>query len=295
MLSRSQAAYLARESFAGFRRRKLTTGVTILIMGSALLVLAILTLATLNMGHLLETARSGIDMRVFLRDDLDQDAVADLQPRLGAIPGVQYARWISPQAALEEFRADLGPDADILDLLQDNPLPASYHLTLAQEARNLRSVQEIRQEIAGWGEVTEILYNQEWIDALERWTFRFKMASLTVGLAVFCAAVFVISNTVKLTIAASARLIQIQKLVGATNAFIRTPYLCEGMIQGLLAGLVAMALLLLATWTLREQLRGMIGFSSAQIAGFVVFCVFLGLAGSWAAMRKYLTLQSEIR
>ena len=63
-----------RESFAGFHRRKLTTGVTILIMGSALLVLAVLTLATLNLGNLLEQAREGIDMRVFLRDDLDRRA-----------------------------------------------------------------------------------------------------------------------------------------------------------------------------------------------------------------------------
>jgi len=155
--------------------------------------------------------------------------------------------------------------------------------------------QQIRDEAAGWEEVTEILYNQGWIDALEQWTFRFQMASLTVGLVVFAAAVFVISNTVKLTIAASARLIQIQKLVGATNAFIRTPYLCEGMIHGLLAGAVAMALLLAANWTLREQLRGMIGFSGPQILGFILFCVFLGLVGSWSAMRKYLTLQSEIR
>lgn len=295
MLSRSQAVYLVRESFAGFRRRKLTTGVTILIMGSALLVLAVLTLATLNMGHLLETARSGIDMRVFLRDDLDSASLADLQPRLTAIPGVQVVRWISPQAALNEFRAELGEDQEILDLVESNPLPASYHLTLTPGARNLKSVQQIRDEVAGWEEVTEILFNQGWIDALERWTFRFRMASLTVGLVVFVAAVFVISNTVKLTIAASARLIQVQKLVGATNAFIRTPYLCEGMVHGLLAGAVAMTLLLAANWTLKEQLRGMIGFTTPQILGFILFCVFLGLVGSWSAMRKYLTLQSEIR
>ena len=126
MLRKDQAAYLLRESFAGFHRRKLTTGVTILIMGSALLVLAILTLATLNMGHLLETAREGIDMRVYLHEDLDAARMAELQPRLMAIPGVQQVAWISPATALAQFKESLGEDAEIMDLLDGNPLPASY-------------------------------------------------------------------------------------------------------------------------------------------------------------------------
>ncbi len=294
MLNRAQTAYLFRESFAGFHRRKLTTGVTILIMGSALLVLAVLTLITFNMGHMLETARQGIDMRVFLKAELPAEQVAALQPRLVVIPGVKDVVWISPEMALREFKANLGEDAGILDMLDDNPLPASFHLTLTAGARDLDSVRAIRDEVAAWAEVSEILFNQSWIHALEQWTFRFRMASLVAGLIVFIAAVFVISNTVKLTMAASARVIQIQKLVGATNSFIRTPYLAEGMIQGFMAGAVAMGLLGLAGWLLGDRLGGIIFFSPLQIGGFIVFCVLLGLLGSWSAMRKYLTMQSEI-
>jgi len=294
MFKKAQSVYLIRESFAGFHRRKLTTGVTILIMGSALLVLAILTLTTLNMGNMLEMARSGIDMRVFLHDDLGPQQMAELQPRLLVIPGVQNVTWISPERALAQFKEGLGEDAGVLDLLDSNPLPASYLLTLTPEARNLEAVEAIGAEVAVWGEVSEILFNQDWIHALERWNFRFQMASLVVGLIVFVAAVFVISNTVKLTMAASARVIQIQKLVGATNTFIRIPYLCEGMIQGFCAGLLAMGLLGLAGWLLEDRLGGVIFFSSRQIMGFIVFCILLGLSGSYAAMRKYLTMQSEI-
>jgi cell division transport system permease protein len=294
MLNPAQTAYLFRESFSGFQRRKLTTGVTILIMGSALLVLALLTLATLNMAHLLAEAREGIDMRVFLADDLDPERMADLQPRLLVIPGVQKVDWISPETALHQFRATLGEDAGILDLLDSNPLPASYHLTLTPGARNLQAVSEIKAEVAAWEEVADVLFNQSWIDTLEQWTFRFQMASLVVGLFVFVAAVFVISNTVKLTIASSARVIQIQKLVGATNAFIRTPFLFEGMIQGILAGALAMGLVGLTRWLLGDRLGGLVFFSPGQMFGFIVFCVLLGLTGSWAAMRKYLTLRSEM-
>jgi cell division transport system permease protein len=294
MLKRAQFEFLARESFAGFKRRKLTTGVTILIMSSSLLVLAVLTLATLNLGHLLESARSSIDIRIFLREGLANEQVAELQPRLMVIPGVDEVSFITPEAALNEFRSSLGEEADILDLVEANPLPASFHLTLGPQARNLASVQAIRDEVGVWPEVAEIVFNQAWVDALEAWAFRFQVASLIVGLVVFFAAVFVISNTVKLTMAASARVISIQKLVGATNAFIRTPYVMEGVIQGLLAGLLAMGVLAGAGYILQERVDNMVFFSPQQIAGFIVFCMLLGLIGAWSAMRKYLVLGSEI-
>ena len=115
-------------------------------------------------------------------------------------------------------------------------------------------------------------------------------ATLLVGLVVFISAVFVISNTVKLTVASSARAIEIMKQVGATNAFIRTPFLIEGLLEGLLGGLLAMAVLIGTHEVLRPQIEGLVFFSPAQIAGFVVFCVGLGLIGSWAALLKYLRL-----
>jgi len=294
MYKGAQIRYLMGESLAGFHRRKLTTGVTILIMGSSLLVLAVLTLATLNLDHLLARARASIDMRVFLLENLATEQVAELQPRLVVIPGVQAVRYISPETALNEFRASLGEEAGVLDLLESNPLPASYHLELTAGARNLESVRAIRDEIAAWPEVAEIVFNQGWIDALEGWSRRFRMANLITGLVVFIAVVFVISNTVKLTMAASSRLIQIQKLVGATNGFIRLPFLCEGMLQGMLAGGLAMGLIALAGRFLNDRLGGMVFFNWQQIAGFVAFCTVLGLLGSWSAMRKYLTLRSEI-
>ena len=154
-------------------------------------------------------------------------------------------------------------------------------------------MRSIRDEISGWTQVGEIVFNQEWIDSLEKWAFRFQMASLVVGLLVFLAAVFVISNTVKLTMASSERIIQIQKLVGATNSFIRTPFLFEGIFQGLLAGILAMGLVATIEVLLANHLTGVVFFNPIQMLGFVLFCALLGLIGSWTAIRKYLQLGSE--
>jgi len=294
MVNSNQMNYLLRESFSGFKRRKLTTGVTILIMGAALLILALLTLVTLNLGQLLNSARSNIDMRVFLQDGLNSEQMAELQPRLIVIPGIQDVTFVSSEVALQEFRSQLGTDADILDLLETNPLPDSFLIKFTPVARNLEAVRIISEELSVWPEVGEILFNQSWIDSLEKWSLRFQVTSLIVSLIVFLAAVFVISNTVKLTIANSSRVIQVQKLVGATNGFIRAPFLAEGMIQGFMAGIIAMGALAAGSYLLADRLSGLVFFNITQIAGFILFCVILGLSGSWAAMRKYLTMESGI-
>ena len=136
MLRPEQLGYIARESLAGFHRRKLTTGVTILIMGSALLVLALFILVTLNLGSMLDRARANVDVRVFLVEGLSSERMAALQHPFVSIPGVREARFISKDHAMEEMRSELGDDADVLEVLEDNPLPASYHLELTAGHRS---------------------------------------------------------------------------------------------------------------------------------------------------------------
>ncbi len=290
MSRNTQAGYLLRESFAGFRRRKLTTAVTILIMGSSLLVLAVFVLVTLNLGALLGRARSGIDLRVFLVDGLSRERQTELQPHFLAIPGVESARFITREQSLVEFRRDLGEEADVLDLLDENPLPDSYHLELTDAARTGDDMARVAQEVKRWPEVQDVAFSQAWVDELERWTHVFQMASLVVSLIVLVAAVFVISNTVRLTMDSQARVIEIQKLVGATNGFIRLPLLAGGVIQGVLGGVVAMGGLAAAHALFAPRLAGVIFFSPAQIAGFVLLCALLGVVGSWTAMHKHLGL-----
>ncbi|MBD3220061.1 FtsX-like permease family protein [bacterium] len=294
MLRRTQLGYLARESVAGFRRRKLTTGVTILIMSASLLVLALFVLVTLNLGMTLERTRENVDVRVFLVGGLDAERLAGLQPPFLAIPGVREARFIGQDQALAEMRAMLGEDADVLEVLDENPLPASYHLELSRGHRSPEAVAAIASELRRWPEVDDVVYSQAWVGALESWARIFRWSSLVVSLIVFGAAVFVISNTVRLTMASSRRVIEIQMLVGATNGFIRTPFLVEGILHGLLAGGLAMGLLAAGHRVLSVRLDGLAFFTPVQVGGFVAFAVVLGLLGSLAAVSQYLRLRRVV-
>jgi cell division transport system permease protein len=290
LFTRTQTGYVLRESLAGFRRRKLTTGVTILIMGSALLVLALFSIVTINIGALLDRARTGIDVRVFLAEGMTDEEAGALHGHLARLPGVKRVEYVSKEQALAEFRRELGEETELLDALEENPLPASFHVMLTEAAVDADRQREIADDMRRWPGVEDVAFSEEWARLLDRWRHVFATATLIIGLVVFVAAVFVISNTVKLTVAASARAVEIMKQVGATNAFIRTPFLFEGMLEGLCGGLFAMAVLVAAHAVLRPSIEGLIFFTPAQVAGFVMFCVGLGLLGSWAALHKYLRL-----
>lgn len=292
MLRSEQIGYLVSESMAGFHRRKLTTGVTILIMGSALMVLALFVLVALNLGMMLERARANVDVRVFLVEGVGEERMAALQLPFVAIPGVRDARFIGKEQALEEMRVELGDDADVLEVLEENPLPASYHLELATGHRTPEAVDAIATELRRWPEVEDVVFSRAWVTALATWARVFRWGSLAVSLLVLVAAVFVISNTVRLTMASSRRVIEIQMLVGATDSFIRTPYLIEGMIHGFLAGGLAMLALGLGHRLLAVRLDGVAFFTPVQIGGFVLFCLILGLLGSLAAIGQYLRLKA---
>jgi cell division transport system permease protein len=291
VLRTAQLGYLARESLAGFHRRKLTTGVTILIMSSALMVLALFVLLALNLGMMLERAQANVDVRVFLVEGLDSQRQAALQPPFLAIPGVREARFISKDQALDELRRELGDDAAVLEVLEENPLPASYHLELAPGHHTAAAVEAIATDLKRWPEVEDVVFSRAWVGALETWAELFRWGSLVISVVVLIAAVFVISNTVRLTMASSRRVIEIQMLVGATDGFIRTPFLVEGMLHGLIAGLLAMGSLILGYRLLSTRFVGLEFFSPAQVAGFVLFCVVLGLLGSLTAIGKYLRLR----
>ncbi len=146
-------------------------------------------------------------------------------------------------------------------------------------------------ELRRWPEVEDVVFSRAWVATLASWARMFRWGSLAVSVLVLIAAVFVISNTVRLTMSGSRRIIEIQILVGATNAFIRAPYLLEGMIHGLLAGVLAMGALAAGHRLLAVRLDGVEFFSAAQVAGFVVFCVLLGLLGSVAAINQYLRVR----
>lgn len=286
----TQVRYLFVEGLSGLARRRLSGSVAIMIMGAALLTLSIFSLVTINLDRVLQSLRGEIDVVVYLEDDVHPEDQDRLQRDLAATNGVQFVRYLGREQALERFRIELGDDAELLDALHENPLPASFELSLSPDGQDAGRVNALTSMISGYPGVEEVVAQIAWVQRLDRVARAFSMVTLVIGLIVLISSVFVISNTVRLTVEERADQIEIMKLVGATNAFIRTPFVLTGWLQGLVAGFIAMTVLVFAHGVVTTHLPEVFFFGRGQLVGFTLLSATLGALGSMLALRRHLKL-----
>jgi cell division transport system permease protein len=290
VFTNSQVHYLSRESLRSFTQMKGIAIVSTLIMGVALLMLTMFTLLTINLQAVARVFQSEIEIVAFLKDDHDMQTVQDLQRRLLEHPGVESVSYMSKEEALEEFKLQLGSDVDLIEVLEENPLPASLRLRLQEDARSSEQLELLAAWIREMESVAEVRYGDLWVQRLERYVQVFLLLDLIVGVVVAISALFVISNTVRLTVLARSRTIEIMRLVGATDWFIRTPFVVEGALQGALAGGIAMGVL----WTVHHYATQFVGplifYDGPQVAGFIALCAIVSALGSLTSLRRFLRI-----
>jgi len=280
--------YLTRESLRSFYQMKGIALISTLIMSVALLMLTLFTLLTVNLQAVAQVFQGEIEVVAFLHEGNSPEEIQEMQQRLLQDSGVASVSFVSKAAALKEFKRQLGPDADLLEVLEENPLPASLRLRLREEARTSERLDLLASWIREMEGVAEVRYGDQWVERLESYIQVFLLLTLIVGIVVAIAALFVISNTVRLTVMARGRTIEIMRLVGATDWFIRTPFVVEGALQGGAAGAIAMTVL----WAVHHYATQFVGplifYDGPQVAGFVALCAIVSALGSLTSLRRFL-------
>ena len=283
-------SYLLKEGITGLARRRLSGSVAVLIMGSSLLMLALFSVVSINLDRVLQEVRGDIDVRVYLRDDIHPKDQERLHTDLMNMVGVRSVQYLDREDALASFREELGEDADLLEALDGNPLPASFELALDPVAHDAAKLEALTTSVSQYPGVEEVVAEIAWVQMLDRFSQTFILVTAVIGVIVLVSAVFVISNTVRLIVEESAEQVEIMKLVGATNAFIRTPFVVGGAIQGAAAGILAMIVLVAAGRVVQQHIDGIFFFGTGQVIGFVVLSTLLGAGGSLIALRRHLQL-----
>jgi len=290
MIRPTQQRYLLREGWMHLARRRISGTVAILIMASSLLTLAIFSVVTINLDRALQMLRGDTDISVYLDDDIHPADRALLEKDLRNSTGVREVRYVSAEQALQTFRVELGDDAELLDALRANPLPASFEVKVDPALQNSSGIDDLVDAVGRYPGVDTVVAQLDWLRRLESITRAFVWADVVVGLLVLLSSLFVISNTVRLAVEESSETVAIMKLVGATNAFIRTPFVFSGALQGAAAGALAMVLLTVSSRLVRHHVEGLVFFDAPQLVGFVTLSTVLGAVGSMVALRRHLRI-----
>ncbi len=273
--------------------RPLDQGLTIAVLAVALALPALGLVAVQNGAQLLAGAARPADLLVFLVEGASTELASDFADRLRGDPRVAAVDSRSPEQALEEFRS-LSGFADALAVAEGNPLPWVLSLNL----HNAEEVETLAGTLRTQGEVDTVIYEGAWLTRLQGLLALFERALWVVGALLAVAALLIVGNTVRLEIATRLEEIEVVKLIGGSDAFVRRPFLYGGLWLGMAAGIGALALVALAMSFLRSPVEvlalsygsslTLAGLSWAQAVALIACGMALGWGGAWLAAAQRL-------
>jgi len=290
--------YSFEEAVVELWRNRLVNLISIATIAVSLFILGIFLSISANLNELMEGWASRVQLTLYLEPEVTGDDQENLRYLLSESPEVESFDFVSKEAAVSRFRSYF-PELEALpDLLETNPLPASFEVSVAPDYRAPEQVRALARRLDGVSGVSEVDYDLLWIERLSSIVGLVRVLGLAVGAALVLASVFTIFNVIKLTVYGRQDEIGIMRLVGATHAYIRGPFLVEGILQGGLGGLLALGFLYLShEFLLREALRSFQLLPASDWLHFVppaawLFIVaggmLVGLLGSLLSVRKFL-------
>ncbi len=273
---------------------------SILTMAIALATVATFFLVVVNVEQLALRWTQEIQVIAYLEKAPSQNDLADLTQNLNNISGVESVTYVSQDDAMQRFKKQLGEDASLLEGVTSDLLPASFELGLASKFRNQQGIASVIEQLEGFLEVDDLRYGQKWLERFNSFAQMLRFVGIVLGGFLLFAALFIVSNTIKLTLYARRDELEIMALVGATMRFIKIPFMLEGAIQGLLGGLLSLFFLTISfVFIISRSLNSfwltpshfeLLFLTPNQQVILVLSGVALGILGSLSSLRRFVRL-----
>lgn len=290
--------YLIGEGFSNVFKNKKSTGASLMIMCATMIIFGIFLILGENINHFVEEVESIQGIQVFIENDATQEQIDELGEKIRALDGVSTIEFVSKDDALNQMKEQFGERQDLLAGYEENNIfPASYVVTLTDLTKN----GEIQKQIDSFDYVKKIASSDETVETLINLANGIKIVTGIILLLLIIISVFIIANTIKLTVHARRKEISIMKYVGATNGFIRWPFIVEGMIIGIFASIISITIVGIAynfivqsvvnSEFMRAININLVTFSDMLNSIIIVYMLLgigIGALGSIISMRKYL-------
>ena len=283
---------ITREALLAFRRTRTLSILSVTTIAFALFVTGLFFLVALNLRTALRQVAERVQVVAFVKRDTPSQQVSTALGDIAVFPEVLDVQYVSESEALARAQRDLTEFQEVYKDLEVNPLPSSIEVTLKPEFRNASHAAAVAERLKAFEFVDEVKYGQDWVQRLDSLRDIAGLIGLAVGFAFALVSIVIIGVTIRITVMQRAREIHIMRLVGATDRFIRGPFLVEGAIKGLLGGALAVILCATVFALFRAQKIGLgVGlqfFGLGEALILLVFGVLLGFGGSLVSVGRHL-------
>lgn len=278
------------------RRLRSSYFTTLISITLVLLMLGVLGLIILHAKKLSDHVKENIGIRIMMKEGTREAEIIQLQKTLDATDYVKSTEYITKDEAAEEMKKDLGED--FISFLGFNPLPPSIDLRLRADYTNVKSIEAIEKELLANQGVKEIFYQKSLVQAINTNLQRISIILLGFSGILLIIAVALINNTIRLSVYSKRFLIRSMQLVGATQSFIRRPFIFKGVFQGIYAAFISIVLIIVLIYFSIKELPELIEIQDMNL--FIILFALIILCGmliSWLstffAIRKYLRMRTD--
>ena len=290
----STSEYIVRETMISLKRNSWMSFASIGTVAVSLFVLGMFLILVVNMNRMVASLESQVEISVYIRDEVSDSGIHALEERITQMQGVESVKYVDRETAMKRFRERLGDQQFLLDSLgETNPLPNSFEVRILRPDM-VRTAAEAIAEMPG---VETAKYGQDVVEHLFDITRLVRLFGLALMFVLAMATLFIISNTIRLTVFARRKEIAIMKYVGATDWFIRWPFLLEGIVLGCLGGIVAAIVLRGAYRVIAAKIYDTLAFFPLlpenpflhYVTAAILVCgMFVGALGSTISLKKFL-------
>jgi len=277
-----------REALLAFRRAPLLSVLSVVTIAFSLFVVGVFGLVAVNLRAALVQIEERVEIVVYLLPGTPVEAAVQLADDVSAFPEVEEGVYVSEEEALIRARRELPEFRAVLSDLDVNPLPASLEIRLRPGYRDASSVAAVAERVRGASVVDDVRFGRDWIERLDRLRSIAAAVGLAIGTAFAAVAVIIIGTTIRMAVLQRAREISIMRLVGATDGFVRGPFLLEGMIKGLLGGALAVALCFACYVLIDRFLLDASFFTTPEALMIVGFGTLIGYLASVVTLGRHL-------
>jgi cell division transport system permease protein len=274
-----------RDALVTFRRSPLLSALSVTTIAFSLFAFGLFGLVALNIREALDKLEDRVEIRAFIAEGIPPEVIEEAANDIATFPEVLTARPVSQAQALARAQRELG---DFRDVFEGAVLPASIDVRLKPGFRDPSTVKRVAARVQAFAFVDDIRYGEEWIEKLYRLRNIASIAGLVLGLAFAAVSVIVIGATIRMAVLARAKEISIMRLVGATDTYIRRPFLLEGFAKGVLGGLVALLLVWIARLLIDRYIIETVFFDRRIAALGLLFGAMIGLVGSAVSVGRHL-------
>ena len=292
--------YFSARAVANLRQNVFVSAVTVGTISLALLIASLFLLVYVNLAGMAQGWSDKVQVTAYFDSEPAPLAVAALKTRVNALPGTSKVVFVSQVEAEKRLRGRLKGQESLLEGITPEVLPASLEISLDREHRDSDAVAAYVAALKKIPEITEVQYGEEWVKRFNSFMNLFRLMGLLLGAFLSVTVLFIVSNTIKLTIYARKEELQLLGLVGATRFFIKAPFLIEGILQGALGALISLVALLACYFAFLKNAANFLGVNPAaagltflpatHLAAILAGGVLLGFIGSATSLKRFINV-----